>query len=406
VIPRRHRLLVFASFLGLTACADSDAELASMVTVRDSAGVEVVEQSLIVVPRVNLTEPYMQIGSVDGEDDALYRVTAIDRFADGSWAVVNQGSTEVRVFGEDGTFLRAIGAQGSGPGELSQLTMATVLPGDSVLAWDMVGRRGVVFSSAGDFIRDVRLGSRLDGALVLPVGVMGNRVVMTTASLFSSDGGDGSRVLRPSTEGFIVDGEARVTSELGEIPGAEAWYSRDGSSTSIRSFPYRKTGVATVAGERVVIGDSGSEDLEVYDASGNLVAIWRVVGEPERVTGSDWDAQRQRTLADTESASDRRAAQAMFDQLPPPARRPAWSALLGSEDGSLWVRQYADEGETDVGEWWVVSPEGEVVREVTMPVDFKPAWTDGEVVAGRVTDELDVEYLRFYRVPGNEGDDA
>jgi len=406
-LPGLYLILVLVTALAsIAGCARSDAPLGSVVTVRDSSGIRIVDQSLIVVPRVSLGEPYLTLGSISGEEDAFYRVSAIERFDDGSWMVVNAGTSEVRVFDADGRFLSSIGGRGDGPGELAQLTTATLFPGDSVFAWDLVGRRGVVYTRSGDSGRDVRLSDELSGALVLPVGVAEDRVVMTTASLFRDAGGDGGRILRPSNEGYIMDAEASPVAELGEIPGAESWYVQDGSRTSIRSFPFAKRGVAVVAGDRIVIGDSGENDLRVHGASGDLEAIWRVLGEPERVTSSDWQEERRRAVAAADSADDLRAVRAMFEEIPQPGRRPVWSSMLGAEDGSVWVRQYTAEGVEGGGEWWVISPEGEVVTEVVLPGDFRPLWSDGEVVAGSLTDDLDVEYLHFYRVSAGARDAA
>ena len=42
------------------------------MTVRDSAGIEIVEQSRIDVPRIDLGDPYLELGSIDGEDVLIW----------------------------------------------------------------------------------------------------------------------------------------------------------------------------------------------------------------------------------------------------------------------------------------------------------------------------------------------
>ncbi len=350
----------------LAGCGDSGDQLASVVTVRDSAGVRIVEQSTIVVSRVDLGEPYLELGSIDGEEEAFFRVTDIDRLADGAWVVANSGTTEARIFGENGTFLRSFVGEGDGPGELGSLSGLVVMEGDSVFAWDLFGRRGAVFTADGDLGRTVRAGDELGRFYAEPVGTVGGSIVMKGASIFSDDRGEGSRMIRP----MIRD----------------------------RRFPFAKEGQITVAGDRIVTGDSGSDELRVVDADGRLAAIWRVLGDPAEVTAEDWSTERARLLDGMETDAGRRAVRTMFDEMERPSRRPAWSELLGAADGSLWVRQFTTEGESERAEWWVVSPEGEVVLEVTGPADVQLLWSDGDIVAGKYVDELDIEYLRFYRI--------
>jgi len=379
----------------LAACGDRAEPQSSIVTVRDSAGIEIVEQSSIVVPRISLGEPYQVLGSIDGEEDAFYNVTGMDRLADGSWVVANNGTVEVRVFDAAGAFVRSFVGRGDGPGELSSITGMAILEEDSVFVWDLIGRRGALFTAEGELGRTLSLDAR---RYVTPIGFVGGDIVMTAATV--SSGGDalGSRVNRSFMRGAVFDRDVELVAELDSIPGTEAWITVRESSISSRLAPFGKSGQITVAGERIVTGDSGTDELRVLDSKGRLEAIWRLLGEPGQVTEEDWSRERSRQLDEAETDSGRQAVRAMFDEMPRPERRPAWSGLTGATDGSLWIRRYEAPADAEGTSWWVVSPEGQIVREVVGPADLQLLWVGEDVAVGRRRDELDVEYLEFYRI--------
>ncbi len=84
-------------------------------------------------------EPSLVIGPDDGSPDAeFWNIVGISRLADGSWAVADQGSTEVRVFSTSGMFLRSIGGKGEGPGEMASLWQLFA-SGDTLIAVDGSG---------------------------------------------------------------------------------------------------------------------------------------------------------------------------------------------------------------------------------------------------------------------------
>lgn len=111
--PLLSTLLLLALPAGC-ADADIDAEPGAAVEVRDSAGISVVENGASGgAPLLTLSpQPTFDVGSLAAEGpEQLHRVAAATSLADGSVAVLDGGSGEVRVFAPDGAFVRTLGGE-------------------------------------------------------------------------------------------------------------------------------------------------------------------------------------------------------------------------------------------------------------------------------------------------------
>src|SRR5687767_7351757 len=81
--------------------------------------------------------PMLQIGSADGKEPYLLsRVRAAIRLDDGRIVVANGGSAEIRIYDAKGTFQKALGRRGQGPGEFDNLTWIAATSGGTIAAWD------------------------------------------------------------------------------------------------------------------------------------------------------------------------------------------------------------------------------------------------------------------------------
>lgn len=125
---------------------------------RDSVGVEIVEHSRVTAYGGRTCEMeyllviYDTLPSGAGE---FGRVTDAELLPDGSLAVLDEASAEVRVFSPEGAFVRRIGRKGEGPGELSgggTLGLLTLSSGRIALP-DIVNQTILVFDTAGTYIR-------------------------------------------------------------------------------------------------------------------------------------------------------------------------------------------------------------------------------------------------------------
>lgn len=111
--------LTSAGVLATAACADSGAVPdGSAHTVRDSAGIEIVESGAIgSVAPVELRDPLLDLGAVDGPAEYLFSwVGAVALLDDGRLAIADR-SNRIRFYESDGSYFGSFGREGDGPGE-------------------------------------------------------------------------------------------------------------------------------------------------------------------------------------------------------------------------------------------------------------------------------------------------
>ena len=147
--PLRSAFLVaFATAVpGLAGC---DSGPSAGVTVRDSAGIEIVENHAPERPEGQFwtmdPEPAFVLGGIatgaeseSGRDDldgAIWGVRGLAMLVDGRIAVLSQGNHKVFIFDTSGRLSREFGSRGEGPGEFALPIRLQYLPPDTLAVWD------------------------------------------------------------------------------------------------------------------------------------------------------------------------------------------------------------------------------------------------------------------------------
>ena len=171
-------LCTLTCLLGM-GCTDPSS-FPSTATVRDSAGVPIVENFLpawgdgdawTVDP-----DPVFDLSGL--VDDELFRPYSPWLLGDGRTVLFNSGACEVRFYDDTG-FLNASGGCGGGPGEYTQSSTIVLWPGDSLLVYDQGLRRITLLDGEGalghttaapsgpDMLLPRIKGSLVDGTLIL-----------------------------------------------------------------------------------------------------------------------------------------------------------------------------------------------------------------------------------------------
>jgi hypothetical protein len=150
-------------------CADGAVD-GELVTVRDSAGIVLVESSRPVWSEHNAwhvaAEPTVTIGRIAGEQGYLLdRITDAVRMTDGRFVLLNGGTQELRFYDAQGTYLHAAGGRGGGPGEFQLASRMFRMPGDSLFVVDPQGGRFTVMDESGAFARSYSPAGRIYGRL-------------------------------------------------------------------------------------------------------------------------------------------------------------------------------------------------------------------------------------------------
>jgi hypothetical protein len=419
----RAPLLAPAAALLAGGCAGDAGTVRNVAVTRDSAGVVIVESTgpaWLSGEEWRLSpEPVVEIGMVEGpEEYLLFRAGSALKLADGRLLVVNGGTSEIRIYDASGTFVRAFGGRGGGPGEFGSGPSIQRLGADSLLAFDGAGQRVSVFDTAGTFARSYRLewdpSFRYTSVLILagPLGD-GTLLVRQNPNVPLSSAGWGRRPLP-----FLRYGpDGRMMSRVVELEGDEYRVAdadirlRDGRTSHTRGgfpFPFGREAVWTVHDAHLYYGSNNSFKIAVYDREGGLVRLIRALVPPDSVTESDLADVREAWAAD-----EFRSAWGMrddpFGSAPIPTTKPPLTRIAIDAAGNVWAgrseSRWSIETDTLPQRWTVFAADGAMLGDIVTPARFRVRDIGGDYVLGVWRDELDVERVRVYALikPGFDG---
>jgi uncharacterized protein YceK len=97
--------------------------------------------------------PRVSVGMLDGPAQyQLFDVRAAALQADGDIVLVDGGTREVRLYDQDGAYVKTLGGRGSGPGEFQEPIQVLITTDDSVLVWDDALFRSTRFDASGELV--------------------------------------------------------------------------------------------------------------------------------------------------------------------------------------------------------------------------------------------------------------
>ena len=366
--------------------------------VRDSAGIRIVENE-----RAAWTEatrwrvadtPSVDIGGGDSATASLlYPVITAHHLSDGRIAVVNTGTSEVRIFDGTGRHLSTVGRRGEGPGEFLSPWHITEIA-DSLVVVDIGrGYRYDVFAPNGAFVR----------SFTTPVakGVEGTELIGWFA--------DGTSLVRRH------EYEARDPQVMTPTRSQVSLFriGTDGSRLdSLGRFP-NQTGIAgrmyfwgpraheAVRDSTVYHGPADRYEIREYSPQGKLRGIIRRSIPNRPTTAQDiaaFEEESRRREAEMGGSAERLAARQRRIGEPQYAPTfPAYYYLKTDDSGNLWVQDYSPWlGEGRV--WSVFDRAGVYLGDVEMPERFRLFQIGDDFVLGRWLDADDVEHVRMYPI--------
>lgn len=321
-------------------------------TVRDSAGVTIVANHTDGSARGCVTiapEPERTVPAGPAAPP-LFGVHGGALLDGGRIAILNAGDRQVLLFSADGRFERAVGRQGSGPGEFQNPRWLGRGDGDTLFVWDGRLMRLTILDGSGDLVsvHQVRVGDELG----MPIAIQGRfddgSFLYTPGSLAFFDGTPGI-VRLPETYGRYETATGRAE-PLIERAGMESVSNPGGP---IYVLPFGKQDIVIALGDGLVAGDNGTSRLHFYDLEGTLRRTVDWESAPVPVTSRDreeyWRRFREVFPRQVEVAD--RADRTEADE------RPRFSALTGDRAGWLWMRTYTASWEPR-GHWLLFDEEG------------------------------------------------
>ena len=364
----------------------------------------------------------IEIGSAIDGYFVLHDVVGLSFFRDGRIVVGNGGTSELLIFGPDGSFLQTIGGRGEGPGEFVSIGGIGVGAEGGFFAFDFMGSRVSEFDTTGELVRDYAIE---DGALTpfsglsafSPVGftakgeliafrrvrddVGSARRGVVNASVTSTT--ESVRQVRREVEIHLFDdvGASRDTVDgLLESETVQFVQTQTGSETlsmvsNRLKVPFLKTLEVAFAWDILAFGNTDRYEIGIVGADG------RIVGNISRdlkalpVPDGHLDQWREEWVSEIEGRDARKHRRRVLDDVAWPATLPAFESLLVQEGGRVWVEEFQFT-EDEPSHWQVYNLSGVRLGEAELPLGFRPLYVGGSRIAGVWEDELGVEFIHVY----------
>lgn len=390
-IPPAGAILVLAA-----AVSRGDAQRPASTV--DSAGVQIVTSD----PRSSDTyctlsdEPTLRLGVIEGEEPYMfYWVRGANRLSDGSVAVMNNGSGEVRVFGTDGRHLRSMGGKGEGPGEFRIGRYIWVLPGDTLWVGDYRPWRYHVYAASGKHVRTVDMKPQYFNASV-GGGVLDDGTSVNVRILYEQQEPN-FRVPEPwFAEAHAADGT--LVEELTRLE-AERNGTWDGAGVRL-SVLFDPRPSVHARGTTIAIATAREPEVRLLDEQRRLRRIVRWSDPGREVTRGHVQGFRDELIesrggrdsedwhpVDDTRISDRRPVADVF---------PTVSHVQVGRDGRLWVYPYRRPGAGR--EWWAFGTGGDFQCRLDQPAGVTIYEFGADYLLGVHTDELGTERVMMYEV--------
>ncbi len=361
------------------------------VIVRDSAGVRISEHPLVTMrdAPLQLTE-LARIGTAEGEPELHFNGIAGGLILqDGSIVIADRGSSQVRWFADDGSYVRGSSRGGSGPGEYQYIRGASrcVENGFTVFDFDWTMNH---YSVDGDLI-DTRailmednagpynLACRPDGAsAVLNWNAEAHRIGFHTA---------GARLR-------LLDADGVEIADYGQRIGSE----RSGDEHGSGPHPAGRSTQIGFLGDDLIVSDGTFFGYERWSDEGRLLEIVRIPRPPVDVD-SVMAAYLEMVLASARTDDRRREIRISVQQMGKPEQGSFVSGTLVSGAGVLL--QEPDVGEN--GRWFALDSDGKPVGWLPLPAGAKLLDWTGDFLLVTERDEMDVEQGVLYRAERIDG---
>lgn len=389
-------------------------------TPRDSAGITIVDNA---APSWRADQAWRlsdsPILTLDGgptAEDKFGRIVGATRLSDGRVVVADESKLQLRFYDASGRHLLSVA--GEGPrvtlpngylsGQPNGFEAIARTAGDTIVVQRAHGES--ILAPGGTFVREVQFGPFAPGDIETPIVLAlghfenGNTVVADYPQ--GTRGPAGAREWVDSSSIFLTDRNGAVLRRLPRLPIVVYAAGAQGA------FPMS-------LGPQAVYGSAGNtfywgfpEDFSIrqYNADWQLERIIRRPWTPGSFTTADRDAYVDGWMAawSQSKGAEREAERQAMRADAYPSSLPAYSALLVSPGGELWLRDPDLTGApgcwclagipTVPSQWSVFDAEGRWLGQVAMPARFVPFEIGSDYVLGRTRDADGVQRAVMYRI--------
>lgn len=388
------RWLILPFLATIPAACGSSSEAGTAFSVRDSAGVEIVESNVAAWGDESRwtvdSAPVLTIGQLDGEEPyVLHGVRGMLRLKDGSVVVIDL-DRELRLYDTGGRFVRAAGRRGQGPGEFGSVSGIQRCGANEI--WVDTGSRLSIWGTDLTFRREFALPK----SAMWPVTCFeGAGLLVRTSFGPGMETRDPNKIFVDSLAMFVVDSLGGSERPLMHVALWEYIMTMDGKFGIGFPHPFGRQTVFGAQGPWMAMSDGYSFTIRSYDVEGRLRRVTRGPEADMEITDS-----MVKLYAESEVegiAKQPRERLAAIDY-PMPAGYPAVTKLMADATGNLWARRFSPPGDTS-NRWGVFDPDGRFLGHVALPTGLDVHDIGEDYVLGLAIDyELGIQQVRMYRL--------
>lgn len=381
------RSLLVVCALSLVACDTQQSGDAALLSRRDSAGIEIVENTNAVGRQSDWTIPPEPVFRVGWEsDDPQFSRIGSGFITEQTGAVVSDMmANEIHLISPAGARVETVGRSGEGPGEFGRIARLVRLNADSFLVADAGNTRVAVYEGAR-LIREQRV-QVLYGTTQYAATFRTNRGFTLTPYSFGVPEGGASWLRLPilSTSDF----EAVDTITVRPITEVPPQGNRN---------PVRQYGFTVPTRDGLVTGVSNRPEALWFDLDGALTRIARWDQPLESVDETDWNRLEEEWNATSNDAGGdqmREFFNGMREDFG--GTRPLFGQVRVDREGNVWlgVNQLFGPIQPLVE---VIASDGEWLGSVQLPGPARILDVTADHILLVEQNDLDMEAVALYRV--------
>jgi hypothetical protein len=362
---RSQRLTIFLSILivsAIVSCNRQRSEWRGSVVEVD--GVTIVKNPSEPLYGEDVLEfrEELTIGVAEGDEEYMFQMlNDVEADEQGNIYVVEGRLALIRVYDENGGYLRSIGRKGQGPGEMQMPIYVQITTQDEVLVHDYPGQRLSYFSLDGTFLRQKSTASTGSPFVPIRMDPQGN---LTTIAAFAPQpmGGKQLRFFNADLELVsMIAKEERDMRKTFDI-GKPTWF--------CDVFP----------SGQIVWGDSQEYILNILNNDCTLIRRISKEHDPLEISGEDRASYREFYAASLE-----RGLKIQFR-----SHYPAFGDINVDDEGRIFVRTF--EKVEDTENWYyhdVFDAEGRYIAKVPITVNMSriSEWKNNKFYTTETDDE-------------------
>ena len=370
-------------------------------------------------------EPLLAIGTVTGALEYQFTdVVAAVRLSTGDIVVAERAASELRSYDAAGNFQWRAGRDGEGPGEFRSLDFVGTTADDSLVTYDGALLRAQLFDPQGRLARTYRVaisegeatgrGTVADKAVGVVDGLLVVRFIEYGERI------PNGIVRWPPERVAALDLANGAVRSLIVLPGEEAYVeAREEGRYSHGTYVFSKGPEYGAAGGRLAVIDTEAWSVRLISPrDGATTAVFRREVAPREATNALFelhlDGIVEIAFADPDQVEPERVAglRRMWRGRLRAPHLPVLRSVHVDAAGHLWLQPYYVAG-AEPPPFEILAPDGAWLGSVTLPprlhrafIQYQAPYMDigDDYVLGVWTDELDVQYVRMYRIDKTSAD--